>query len=470
MFPAELALMYMTQEVKLIKMMRKISEIDHEGANNPYLIRQKRELMEMMVALMQLCRASLIHPAIPSARELTIQFSPSRRHLGTKVAKKSCVLCNLMARPTVPFVMKDSDSGTGGGGPPKRRQSNTRFGDADVDDVDEDGEPRRMGVAESEEDLVELPTHICRRTNMAHFAHEDCLAEFEGGECPRCIDLERRLHIVGAESLDFPTHCQHIAALPTAQLLKWFKSVPIDDKVLVPPGFKGSCKLEKLLKWFKSVPIDDKVLVLSYFKGGLDLLEGIFVDEMKVKAKRFDGDVDAETRQRDLTEFKTDPDCRVLLATVAAGGVGLNIVEANHVVFLDRWFNPCVHDQAMDRCYRLGQKKDVEVLFLDCAGTVDEAMLQINESKKVNASIVLAGGIDLGTDGGNLLDQEILVGRLITGIARHRNAFLTQSPQNMNMPIPHIDPARLQELLNEASRRRDDGDEFIQQSDDDDDE
>jgi SNF2 family DNA or RNA helicase len=61
-----------------------------------------------------------------------------------------------------------------------------------------------------------------------------------------------------------------------------------------------------------------------------------------------------------------------LLVSVQSGGVGLNIVEANHVAFLDRWFNPCVHAQAEDRCHRLKQRKKVNVKYFDVNMSVDE--------------------------------------------------------------------------------------------------
>ena len=116
----------------------------------------------------------------------------------------------------------------------------------------------------------------------------------------------------------------------------------------------------------------------------------------------------------ELERFKEDADCRVLLATVASGGTGLNITEANHVLFLDRWFNPFVYAQAMDRCHRIGQKKLVKIEFIDanmtgaplrldantppiCAiidpmGSGDQVMCWLNTMKEQNSNIVLADG------------------------------------------------------------------------------
>ena len=79
--------------------------------------------------------------------------------------------------------------------------------------------------------------------------------------------------------------------------------------------------------------------MLSFFKGGLDLIEGV-LHSKGIGYARFDGDFGPGVRSAELRRFKEDVKCRVLLMTVQSGGVGLNIVEANHVAFLDRWYNP----------------------------------------------------------------------------------------------------------------------------------
>lgn len=70
------------------------------------------------------------------------------------------------------------------------------------------------------------------------------------------------------------------------------------------------------------------VLILSFFKGSLDLLEGIFEEDLGIQCCRFDGDLGPTKANEDLDTFKTNPEKRILLATVQSGGTGLNIVEA----------------------------------------------------------------------------------------------------------------------------------------------
>jgi SNF2 family DNA or RNA helicase len=69
-------------------------------------------------------------------------------------------------------------------------------------------------------------------------------------------------------------------------------------------------------------------LILSFFKGSLDLLEGVFEEELDFRCARFDGDFGPMVAKEELDRFRKTPDVKVLLATVQSGGTGLNIVEA----------------------------------------------------------------------------------------------------------------------------------------------
>lgn len=115
--------------------------------------------------------------------------------------------------------------------------------------------------------------------------------------------------------------------------------------------------------------------------------------------------------------------------SVVLGGTGLNITEANHVCFLDRWFNPMVHSQAEDRCHRIGQTADkVNIFFADVATTVDEVMAFINLAKSTNASIILADGTEFSRNQDGALsykDLAGLFGNLIRGVQSLRRARAT---------------------------------------------
>jgi SNF2 family DNA or RNA helicase len=81
----------------------------------------------------------------------------------------------------------------------------------------------------------------------------------------------------------------------------------------------------------------------------------------------------------------------VMLLSVKAGGVGLNLTAANHVVHLDRWWNPATETQATDRAYRIGQDRDVQVHTFVCVGTVEERIDRVMADKRALAGLAVAG-------------------------------------------------------------------------------
>jgi len=92
--------------------------------------------------------------------------------------------------------------------------------------------------------------------------------------------------------------------------------------------------------------------------------------------------------------------------SLKAGGSGLNLTAASHVIHFDRWWNPAVEDQATDRAFRIGQRKNVLVHKLVCRGTVEERIDALIESKKQLSRQLLEGGAELHLT--ELADDELL--------------------------------------------------------------
>ena len=90
------------------------------------------------------------------------------------------------------------------------------------------------------------------------------------------------------------------------------------------------------------------------------------------------------------------------MLSLKAGGTGLNLTAANHVIHVDRWWNPAVEDQATDRAFRIGQTRDVQVHKLVCAGTLEERIDQHDREKRALAERVVGTGeswlTELSTD------------------------------------------------------------------------
>ncbi|HTW04906.1 MAG TPA: DEAD/DEAH box helicase [Streptosporangiaceae bacterium] len=99
-------------------------------------------------------------------------------------------------------------------------------------------------------------------------------------------------------------------------------------------------------------------------------------------------------KQRDalVAEFQDGTDPSLFLLSLKAGGTGLNLTAASHVIHIDRWWNPAVEDQATDRAFRIGQRKDVQVRKFVCVGTLEERIDAMIEEKKALAERIVGTG------------------------------------------------------------------------------
>jgi non-specific serine/threonine protein kinase len=104
-----------------------------------------------------------------------------------------------------------------------------------------------------------------------------------------------------------------------------------------------------------------------------------------------------ETRVKDraalVRRFQEDEAVPFFVLSLKAGGTGLNLTAASHVVHFDRWWNPAVENQATDRAFRIGQKHPVLVHKLVCRGTVEEKVdAMLEEKRQLARDLVEAGG------------------------------------------------------------------------------
>ena len=103
----------------------------------------------------------------------------------------------------------------------------------------------------------------------------------------------------------------------------------------------------------------------------------------------YHGGLARTARDRILDDFQDTEGGAALVLSIKAGGAGLNLTAANHVVLFDRWWNPAVEDQARDRAWRLGQERTVIFHRLECPGTIDERVEEIVAGKRHVANLVL---------------------------------------------------------------------------------
>ncbi len=107
------------------------------------------------------------------------------------------------------------------------------------------------------------------------------------------------------------------------------------------------------------------------------------------------GETEVRKRKELVRRFQEDEDVLFFVLSLKAGGAGLNLTAASHVIHFDRWWNPAVENQATDRAFRIGQTRNVLVHKFVCRGTVEDKIDQLIESKKQLAGDFLSGGADV---------------------------------------------------------------------------
>ena len=118
------------------------------------------------------------------------------------------------------------------------------------------------------------------------------------------------------------------------------------------------------------------------------------------------GETEIRKRKDLVQRFQTDDRCPFFVLSLKAGGAGLNLTAASHVIHFDRWWNPAVENQATDRAFRIGQNKNVLVHKFICRGTVEDKIDQMIESKKQLAGDLLGASADMLLT--ELKDDELL--------------------------------------------------------------
>lgn len=97
---------------------------------------------------------------------------------------------------------------------------------------------------------------------------------------------------------------------------------------------------------------------------------------------RLDGRMRPKQRDSAMARFKDDPECRVIFCSLKACGVGINLTSANKLILLDPWWNPAAEEQAIDRIYRIGQERPVQITRFVMEGSIEDRMLTLAKRKR----------------------------------------------------------------------------------------
>ena len=175
---------------------------------------------------------------------------------------------------------------------------------------------------------------------------------------------------------------------------------------------EDSGKLQLLVDTMSSViEAGDKALIFTQFKGMGDIIEETLDQKMGIKPLWLHGGVSMKNRKRMVEEFQNQSHQKVMILSLKAGGTGLNLTAANHVIHYDLWWNPAVEAQATDRAFRIGQNKNVFVHRFITQHTFEEKINDLINSKKALADLTVTSGENwIGELSGKELEEVFKLG------------------------------------------------------------
>jgi SNF2 family DNA or RNA helicase len=250
-------------------------------------------------------------------------------------------------------------------------------------------------------------------------AYESMLA---GGESATCLECSCRFK--KSESYAAQAFNDASKGTPVAQDLskkrKRNKDSPEEDinwlNICNPviQSTKTMAAVKQIKEWQAEDP-NNKILLFSQFRGVLRVFSKI-CDEEGWGHAQFHGEMTFDARNKAISRFEEDPECKILLAAMMAGGVGLNLTMANRVILIDLWWNVAMETQAFCRVFRIGQTKDVEVVRLAVKNTIDMDILQMQKRK----TLEIDSAMEKKNRVGKLTTEELL--RLFAPIEDADNA------------------------------------------------
>ena len=149
-------------------------------------------------------------------------------------------------------------------------------------------------------------------------------------------------------------------------------------------------RLEEILA--EALAEDDKALCFTQFAEFGHMLRGHLQERLGREVLFLHGGTSKRARDEMVQRFQAEGGPQLFVLSLKAGGTGLNLTAANHVVHFDRWWNPAVEDQATDRAFRIGQRKNVQVRKLTCVGTLEERIDTLIAQKKDLAERIVGSG------------------------------------------------------------------------------
>ena len=134
------------------------------------------------------------------------------------------------------------------------------------------------------------------------------------------------------------------------------------------------------MEWVKDfLETDNKLVIFAHHR---EFIEKLMIELQEFNPLKIIGGQDLEDRQKSIDNFQNDKNYRVIICSIKAGGVGITLTAACHIAFLEQGWTPAEHDQAEDRCYRIGTKNNVNIYYFVAKNTIEEKILQLINQKR----------------------------------------------------------------------------------------
>ena len=201
------------------------------------------------------------------------------------------------------------------------------------------------------------------------------------GELPPVIESEEELELTEVQKVAYRSAVQaHAQRGDASSYLALFSELrALCD---IEPKSGNSTKLDRICDLLDDIAAGgEKAVVFSYLLSPLHELRRR-LQRASIGHEMLTGNIALSERKKVVERFKRDGKCIVLLASSRVASEGLTLVEANHVLFVNRWWNPSSNIQARDRILRIGQRKTVWVWTFACRGTVETRLKEILDTKQ----------------------------------------------------------------------------------------
>ncbi|KAI0442523.1 P-loop containing nucleoside triphosphate hydrolase protein [Xylaria telfairii] len=152
-----------------------------------------------------------------------------------------------------------------------------------------------------------------------------------------------------------------------------------DKSGMITPSTKTTTAIDIVMGWQNEAP-DDKIVIFTEWIGTAKVL-GRMLNRANIQFVYYSGHIPVRNRDKNLEDFKNNPIIKVMVSTIAAGNVGLNITAANRMIIMNPWWNYAAEAQAFGRLKRHGQTKETYMVRLFAKGTIDERILALQNKK-----------------------------------------------------------------------------------------